>query len=289
MPKYYPEEITLIVPYERNYYHYSSDSDFDEVKALKQHEQLYKIAVSPSLYKHLHIAYGDIVKVTYENGEYFIDSLVEQSGYSSIHISIERKRFEEITNRLRDLQVEIYIPNKLSWYSSHRVILNIPPGADYASIDAYLGNMPFRTIYTYKKCIRKGHQQCIHKMDRNTFWMLIDETYGEEDRVTTLIERLKDFSQGAITDFERYYLSSMNFVDREEIRMKLEKVLGEVDDALFFHFRAWTISKGINFYHMICFTDSNNFNFIFSREEIMQETMSTVSTIARQNCKAPGN
>ena len=80
------------------------------------------------------IAYGDIVKVEYDEGEYYFDDLVEESGFSVVHVIIWNAQVKHsVINILTQLHCGVNT-NVADDY----MVISVPPGAQYAPIRKYL-------------------------------------------------------------------------------------------------------------------------------------------------------
>ena len=77
----YPEKIELVLTYK----HDPEDTEIftERVDAEKEGDH-YRLIHVPAFAPN--IAYGDIVKIQYEDGEFHFDELIEESGYSIVHI-----------------------------------------------------------------------------------------------------------------------------------------------------------------------------------------------------------
>jgi hypothetical protein len=77
----YPDRIELVLTYK----HDPEDTEIftEKVDAVKVGDY-YKLVHVPAFAPN--IAYGDIVKVEYEDGEFHFDELIEESGFSAAHI-----------------------------------------------------------------------------------------------------------------------------------------------------------------------------------------------------------
>jgi hypothetical protein len=145
----YPEKIELVLTYR----HDADDPElFTERVEAERCGDFYKLIHVPAFAKN--IAYGDIVKVQFEDGEFHFDKLVNESGYSVVHIVIfkmeSRDRLVAELNQLR-CGVSTNI-------ADNYVVLSIPPAVVYQSVQEYLlieelsGNIDFR-----ESCLSRLH------------------------------------------------------------------------------------------------------------------------------------
>ena len=86
----YPDRIELVLTYK----HDPDDTEIftEKVEAVKEGEY-YKLVHVPAFAPN--IAYGDIVKIEYDDDEFHFDELIEESGYSVAHILIWKPESKE--------------------------------------------------------------------------------------------------------------------------------------------------------------------------------------------------
>ena len=86
----YPDKIELVLTYKHN----PEDKEiFTERVDAERVGEYYRLVHVPAFAPN--IAYGDIVKVEYDEGEYYFDELIDESGYSVAHIIIFKSEFKE--------------------------------------------------------------------------------------------------------------------------------------------------------------------------------------------------
>lgn len=137
----YPNRIQIVLTYK----HDSKDEEiFTERVDAEQIGEHYRLVYVPAFAKN--IAYGDIVKVEYNEGEYYFDELIEESGYSVVHIVIFKPDSKnELVNSLTRLNCGLN-----THVADNYLVISIPPTVLYKPVQVYLqkekasGNIDFR-------------------------------------------------------------------------------------------------------------------------------------------------
>ena len=133
------------------------DSDklyIEKVEAIKDNNG-YKINSVPAFAKNL--SFGDLVKVSYENGEYFFEELIDESGHSTIHIAIFNSR-EKIIEQLTRFGCGVNTN-----IAENYLVVDVPPVMPYFSIRNFLDEQRLSKTLDYREaCVSK-----IHKINHN--------------------------------------------------------------------------------------------------------------------------
>jgi len=124
-----PDKIELVLVFR----HEPEDEEIfservDAVKAGDYYKLVHVPAFAPN------IAYGDIVKVEYDDGEYYFDELIEESGFSVIHVIIwDAQAKHSVISMLTQLHCGVNT-NVADDY----MVISVPPAAQYPPIRTYL-------------------------------------------------------------------------------------------------------------------------------------------------------
>jgi len=145
----YPNKIELVLTYK----HEPEDSEIitERVDA-ERNGDYYRLVHVPAFAKN--IAYGDIVKVEYDDGEFHFDELIEESGYSVVHIVVFKPQSKD---RLVDTLTQFRCGVN-THVADNYLVISIPPTVHYQPIQAYLlnegsyGNIDFR-----ESCLSRLH------------------------------------------------------------------------------------------------------------------------------------
>lgn len=124
-----PDKIQLLLVYK----HDPEDTEIfsERVDAVKVGEY-YKLIHVPAFAPN--IAYGDIIKVEYDDGEYYFDELIEESGFSVVHVIIwDAQVRDDVINELTQLHCGVN-----THIADNYMVISVPPGAPYAPIRQYL-------------------------------------------------------------------------------------------------------------------------------------------------------
>ncbi|ACU61800.1 DUF4240 domain-containing protein [Chitinophaga pinensis] len=244
----YPDEILLAIPYHTEYYEGWINHDTEYLKVRRRQEH-YKLSETP-LYAH-DLAVGDIVSVVYDNGTYFFNGIIEESGYSSLRLNIYHKHLcGEITDMISGLQGEI----KMLW-GPDLLRVDVPSHVDYAPIKEYLDAVSHkRHAGFWETCIRKKHRFDLRTMDKFNFWDLIEESYKQshgdkEQQITILTDLLQQFDTQVIIEFEKIFRELVIQADTYKVMAALKIVDGFVTDDSYLYFRCRLISRGRAFFN----------------------------------------
>ena len=145
----YPDKIELILTYK----HDPDDSEiFTERVSAERSGDFYKLIHVPAFAQN--IAYGDLVKVEYDDGEFHFDRLVEESGYSVVHIIVFRRESKDrIVSALT--QFETGVNTNIA---DNYLVISIPPLVSYEQVQLYLLNeKSYENIDFRESCLSRIH------------------------------------------------------------------------------------------------------------------------------------
>lgn len=145
----YPDKIELVLTYK----HDPDDSEiFTERVYAERCGNYYRLTHIPAFAQH--IAYGDVVKVEYDDGEFHFDELVEESGYSVVHIVVfTQESRDRVVSALTEFHCGVN-----THVADNYLVVSIPPTTSYEQIQTYLlseeshGNIDFR-----ESCLSRLH------------------------------------------------------------------------------------------------------------------------------------
>jgi len=101
------------------------------------------------------IAYGDIIKVEYDDGEYYFDELVEESGFSVVHVIIWDA---QVKDSVIDVLTELYCGVNTN-VADNYLVISVPPAAPYKPIREYLSEQKAKgTIDFGETCLSSIHK-----------------------------------------------------------------------------------------------------------------------------------
>jgi len=240
---YYPDEILLAIPHNTEYYEGWINHE-TEYLTVKRHKEHYKLPETP-LSAH-DLAIGDIVNVVYDNGTYFFNGVVEESGYSAVRINIAQKQdCKEVYEMIGNLHGEINV-----LFGPEYLRVNIPPHVDYGPLREYfLEEDRKRNIYFWETCIRKKHLFDLKAINKFSFWDLIEESYKQShgdkhQQIIILTDLLGQFSPEIIIEFEKIFRELIIEADTYKVMAALKIIDGVVSDDSYLYFRCWLISRG---------------------------------------------
>ena len=122
----------------------------ERVDALKMGDY-YKLVHVPAFAPN--IAYGDIVKVEYDDGEFHFDELIEESGYSVAHLIIWKPECKDrIISKLKDFGSGVNTN-----VADNYLVVSIPPELLYSPIRAFLLAEKFLENIDFKDGLSKVH------------------------------------------------------------------------------------------------------------------------------------
>ena len=145
----FPNKIELILTYK----HDPEDKEiFTERVEAEKYGQYYRLIHVPAFARN--IAYGDIVKVEFDNGEFHFDELIEESGYSVIHIVVFKA---ESKQRVIDSLIQ-HRCGVNSHVADNYLVVSVPPTVYYEPVQAYLKNeLSYGNIDFRESCLSKFH------------------------------------------------------------------------------------------------------------------------------------
>lgn len=247
MQTHYPDKIVLTIPFEKEYYEDYPFYSNDYVTLQQNHTEHYRLLESP--HRASGIAIGDIVKVIYDNGEYFFNGIAEESGYSVINLSFSHYQPlpEHIINQIHGFQV-----NLAAICDNRFFTVNIPPSVNYAPLKEYLetesqkGNLYFREL-----CIRKHHFLTSQTITWSRFWQLIKESYKQSQgnaaqQIHLLTTQLLSYSPEQIIQFEKELRKRLYEAATTRVKAAMTIITGSAGEEAFLHFRCWLICQGQN-------------------------------------------
>lgn len=104
------------------------------------------------------IAYGDLVSVEIDDNELYFDSLIKESGNSTIQLVI----FTDLNQNEIGLKFE---KMNCSWEGSHLpnyISINIPKNENYVNIKSFLDEGLDKGLWDYKEaCISSNHKELV--------------------------------------------------------------------------------------------------------------------------------
>lgn len=144
----YPDKIELVLTYK----HDPEDTEiFTEKVDAEKFGNYYRLVHVPAFAPNL--AYGDIVKVEYDDGEFHFDELIEESGYSVIHIVIfKAESKDQVTSSLSQFGCGVN-----THVAENYLVVSIPPVLVYKPIRAYLLNEDSSGSISFRECLSKVH------------------------------------------------------------------------------------------------------------------------------------
>jgi hypothetical protein len=113
----------------------------------------YKILNAPFFVKN--VSYGDVVSVELDDGELYFDSLLEESGHSTVQlIFFNKENIKDITDTLVRMGCD--------WEGSHikeLISVDVPKEVIYSSVQNYLDSLEEQEIISYREaCISSMHR-----------------------------------------------------------------------------------------------------------------------------------
>lgn len=146
------ETIELVLTYK----HSPEDTEIftERVSAVKVREY-YKLTQVPAFAPN--IAYGDIVKVEFDEGEYHFEELIEESGFSVARIVIWRPEAKQHIIAI----LEEFGCGLNTHLADNFIVLSIPPGISYKPIRAILLKEESAKNIDFGECLSKIHADSI--------------------------------------------------------------------------------------------------------------------------------
>ena len=144
----FPDKIELILTYR----HDPDDTEiFTEIVDAEKHGEYYRLVHVPAFAPN--IAYGDIVKVEFEEGEFHFDELIEESGFSVARIVIWKfETKDRIISVLNDFGCGVN-----THLSDNYIVVSIPPQLLYNPIRSFLFSEESNGNIDFSDCLSKVH------------------------------------------------------------------------------------------------------------------------------------
>ena len=144
----FPDKIELVLTYK----HDPEDTEiFTEKVEAEKVGEYYRLINVPAFAPN--IAYGDIVKVEFDEGEFHFDELMEESGFSVAHIlmwKLESK--DQIISVLNDFGCGVN-----THLAENYIVVSIPPQLLYNSIRLFLLSEESKGNIDFSECLSKVH------------------------------------------------------------------------------------------------------------------------------------
>lgn len=144
----YPDKIELVLTYKHN----PDDSEFftekvDAEKVGEYYRLLHVPAFAPN------IAFGDIVKVEFDEGEFHFEEVIKESGFSVAHIVMWKSESKE-----RIISVLSGFGCGVNAHVAHNYLaVSIPPQVLYKPIRMFLLIEKSNENIDFKDCLSKFH------------------------------------------------------------------------------------------------------------------------------------
>lgn len=144
----YPDKIELVLTYKHN----PDDSEFftekvDAEKVGEYYRLLHVPAFAPN------IAFGDIVKVEFDEGEFHFEEVIEESGFSVANIVMWKSESKE-----RIISVLSGFGCGVNAHVAHNyLVVSIPPQVLYKPIRTFLLIEKSNENIDFKDCLSKFH------------------------------------------------------------------------------------------------------------------------------------
>ena len=144
----YPDKIELVLTYK----HDPEDTEiFTEKVDAEKVGEYYRLVHVPAFAPN--IAYGDIVKVEFDEGEFHFDELIEESGFSVAHIVLWKTEFKErIISVLSNFGCEVN-----THVADNYLVISIPPQLLYKPIQSFLFKEKSDENIDFRECLSKVH------------------------------------------------------------------------------------------------------------------------------------
>ena len=146
---------------------YKIDPTEDEYHTEKVHakkiDAFYRHSGVPTFAGNL--AYGDIVKVEFENNEFHFEELIEESGHSVLHIVIfDLNERDKVISTLEALGCGV-----ISNVANNYLVIDIPPSIHYINIQSFLDKEESLNSIDYREsCLSKIHRSIPTKLNRHS-------------------------------------------------------------------------------------------------------------------------
>jgi hypothetical protein len=144
----FPDKIELVLTYKLD----PEDTEIltEKVDAEKVGEY-YRLVHVPAFAPN--IAYGDIVKVEFDEGEFHFDELIEESGFSVAHIVMWKSESKDrIISKLKEFGCGVN-----THVADNYLVISIPPQLLYKPIRSFLLCEKSNENIDFKDCLSKVH------------------------------------------------------------------------------------------------------------------------------------
>ena len=150
----YPDKIKLVLTYK----HDPDDTEiFTEKVNAERIGDYYRLVHVPAFAPN--IAYGDIVKVEFDEGEFHFDELIEESGFSVAHILIWKSEAKDrIVATLDGLDCEVN-----THVADNYLVISIAPQVFYQPIRSFLLNEKSIGNIDFRDCLSEVHSYKIRE------------------------------------------------------------------------------------------------------------------------------
>ena len=144
----YPDKIELVLTYK----HSPDDTEiFTEKVDAEKIGEYYKLVNVPAFAPN--ISYGDIVKVEFHEGEFHFEELIEESGFSVVHIVIWKLESKDrIISTLNDLGCGVN-----THVADNYLVISVPPQLLYQPILSFLFTEHSLENIDFRDCRSKIH------------------------------------------------------------------------------------------------------------------------------------
>lgn len=144
----FPDKIELVLTYK----HDPEDTEiFTEKVEAEKVGEYYKIVHVPAFAPN--IAYGDIVKVEFDEGEFHFDELIEESGFSVARIIMWKfESKDQIISVLNDFGCGVN-----THVADNYIVVSIPPQILYNPIRSFLLSEKANGNIGFSDCLSKVH------------------------------------------------------------------------------------------------------------------------------------
>lgn len=144
----YPDKIELVLTYK----HDPDDTEiFTEKVDAERVGAYYRLTHVPAFARN--IAYGDIVKVEFDEGEYHFDELIEESGFSVVNIIIWK---QEAKGQII-VTLESFGCGVNTHVTDNYLVVSIPPVVLYRPIGSFLNSEKSIGNIDFRDCLSKVH------------------------------------------------------------------------------------------------------------------------------------
>lgn len=146
----FPDKIELVLTYKHD--HDDTEIFTEKVDAEKVGEN-YRLLHVPAFAPN--IAYGDIVKVEFDDGEFHFDELIEESGFSVAHIVVWKPESKDrIISVLTDFGCGVN-----THIADNYIVVSIPPDLLYQTIRSFLLEEKLNGNIDFRDCLSKVHAE----------------------------------------------------------------------------------------------------------------------------------